>query len=76
MFDQDSTSSSVVRSLIGIFVFRSNVVSKVYQHRSRNGGILEVHSFELCIVELTRVDCSLIDVEFEKEKKNTLRLGS
>ena len=32
----------VVRSLIGLFAFRSNPVSKVYQHRSRNGGILEV----------------------------------
>ena len=40
MFDRDS--SSVVRSLIGNFTFRSNLVSKVYQHRSRNGGILEV----------------------------------
>ena len=35
-------SSSVVRSLIGLFVFKSNPVSKVYQHRSNNGGILEV----------------------------------
>ena len=40
MFDWDS--SSVVRSLIGLFAFRSNPVSKLYQHRSRNGGILEV----------------------------------
>ena len=40
MFDQDS--SSVVRSPIGLFAFRSNQMSKVYQHRSRNGGILEV----------------------------------
>ena len=40
MFDGDS--SSVVRSLIGIFTFRSISVSKVNQHRSRNGGILEV----------------------------------
>ena len=40
MFDRDS--SSVVRSLIDLFAFRSNPVSKVYQHRSRNGGILEV----------------------------------
>ena len=40
MFDLDS--SSVVRSLIGLFAFRSNPVSKVYQHRSRNGGFLEV----------------------------------
>ena len=40
MFDQDS--SSVVRFVIGLFVFRSNPVSKVYQHRSRIGGILEV----------------------------------
>ena len=40
MFDQDS--SLVVRSQIGLFAFRSNPVSKVYQHRSRNGGILEV----------------------------------
>ena len=39
-FDQDSRS--VVRSLIGLFAFRSNPVSKVYQHRSRNDGILEV----------------------------------
>ena len=31
MFDRDS--SSVERSLIGFFAFRSNVVSKVYQHR-------------------------------------------
>ena len=34
-------SSSVVRSLIGLFVFRSNLVSKVY-HQSRNGEISEV----------------------------------
>ena len=40
MFDQDS--SSVVRSLIGLFTLRSNQVSKVYQHCLRNGGILEV----------------------------------
>ena len=40
MFDWDSRS--VVRSLIGLFAFRSNPVSKVYQHRSRNDGILEV----------------------------------
>ena len=40
MFDWDS--SSLVRSLIGLFAFRSNPVSKVYQHRSRIGGILEV----------------------------------
>ena len=32
----------MVRSLIGLFSFRSNPVSKVYQHRSRNDGILEV----------------------------------
>ena len=31
-----------VRSLIGLFVFGSNPASRVYQHRSRNGGILEV----------------------------------
>ena len=31
----------LVRSLIGLFVFRSIPVSKVYKHRSRNGGILE-----------------------------------
>ena len=35
-------SSLVVSSLIDLFVFRSNPVSKVYQHRSRNGGIMEV----------------------------------
>ena len=35
MFDRDSRS--VVRSLIGLFAFRSNPVSKVYQHRSRDG---------------------------------------
>ena len=35
-------SRSVVRSLIGLFDFRSNPASKVYQHRSRNDGILEV----------------------------------
>ena len=40
MFDWDSRS--VVRSLIGLFAFRSNPVSKVYQHRSRNDGSLEV----------------------------------
>ena len=39
-FDLDS--SSVVRSLIVFFVFRSNPVTKVYQHRLRNGGIMEV----------------------------------
>ena len=32
----------MVWSLIGLFAFRSNPVSKVYQHRSRNDGILEV----------------------------------
>ena len=40
MFDRDSRS--VVRSLIGLFAFRCNPVSKAYQHRSRNGVILEV----------------------------------
>ena len=40
MFDQDSRS--VVRSLIGLFALRSNPVSKLYQHRSHNNGILEV----------------------------------
>ena len=40
MFDRDSRS--VVRSLIGLFDFRSYPVSKVYQHRSRNDEILEV----------------------------------
>ena len=37
MFDRDSRS--VVKSLIGFFGFRSNPVSKVYQHRSRNDGM-------------------------------------
>ena len=37
VFDRDSRS--VVRSLIGLFAFRSNPVSKVYQHRSRIDGI-------------------------------------
>ena len=36
MFDRDS--SSVVRSLIGLFVFRSNPLSKVYQLCSWNFG--------------------------------------
>ena len=40
MFDYDS--SSVVRSLIGLFAFRGNPVFKVYQDCSRNDGILEV----------------------------------
>ena len=40
MYDLDSRS--VVRSLIGLFAFRRNPVSKVYQHRWRNDGILEV----------------------------------
>ena len=40
MFDRDSRS--VVRSLKCLFALRSNPVSKVYQHRSRNDGILEV----------------------------------
>ena len=40
MFDRDSRS--VIRSLLGLFAFRSNLVSKVYQHRLRNEGILEV----------------------------------
>ena len=40
MFDRDSRS--VVRYLIGLFAFRSNPVFKVYQHGSRNDGILEV----------------------------------
>ena len=41
-YPKDRDYSSVVRSLIGLFAFRSNPVSKVYQHPSRNGGILEV----------------------------------
>ena len=41
MFDRDSRS--VARSLLGLFAFRSNPVSKVYQQRSRNDGILEVN---------------------------------
>ena len=40
MFDRDTRS--VVMSLTGIFALRSNPVSKVYQHRSRNDGILKV----------------------------------
>ena len=40
MFDRDSPS--VVRSLTGLFAFRSNPVSKVCQHHSHNDGILEV----------------------------------
>ena len=40
MFDRDSCS--VVRPLIDLFVFKGNQVSKVYQHRSHNDGILEV----------------------------------
>ena len=40
MFERDSRS--VVRSLIGLFAFRGNPVSKEYQYRSRNDGILEV----------------------------------
>ena len=40
MFDRDSRS--VLRSLMGLFNFRSNPVSKVYQQRPRNEGILEV----------------------------------
>ena len=35
-------SRPVVWSLIGLFTFRSNPVYKVYQHRSRDGGISEV----------------------------------
>ena len=38
----DPHSRSVVRYLIGLFAFRSNPVSKVYQHRSRDDVILEV----------------------------------
>ena len=40
MFDR--ASRSVVRSLIGLLAFRSNPVSKVYQHRTRNDGIFEL----------------------------------
>ena len=35
-------SSPAVRSLIGLFVFKSNPVAKVHPHRSRNCGTLEV----------------------------------
>ena len=31
----------MVRSLIGLFAFRSNPVSKEYQHRSRNGSLID-----------------------------------
>ena len=43
----------MVRSLIGFFAFRSNPVSKVYQHRSRNGGILEVAWSKGCLRKYT-----------------------
>ena len=42
MFDRESSSVVIKVSIIGLFAFRSNPVSKAYQHRSRNGGILEV----------------------------------
>ena len=51
MFDRDSRS--VVRSLIGLFAFRSNPVSKVYQHRSRNDGIFDGESEDTAVWELT-----------------------
>ena len=40
--ESDKMRGSLVRSVIDLFAFRSNPVSKVYQHRPRNGGILEV----------------------------------
>ena len=49
-------SSSVARSLIGIFVFRTNPVSKLYQHRSRNGD------------QWWNFGSNLIDGDFEKEE--------
>ena len=53
MFDRDSRS--VVRSLIGLFAFRSNPVSKVYQHRSRNDGIFDGESEDTAVWELSRL---------------------
>ena len=49
MFDQDSRS--VVRSLMGLFAFRSNQVSKVYQHRSL--GVRERTVKDNAVWELT-----------------------
>ena len=49
----DWDACSEVRSVVGLFAFRSNQVSKVYQHRSHNGGIF---------------GSSLVDGDFEKEQ--------
>ena len=57
MFDRDSRS--VVRSLLGLFTFRSNPVSKVYQHRSHNDGILEVTSSTGSLRERTVKDTAV-----------------
>ena len=51
MFDRDS--SSVVRSLIGLFAFRSNPVSKVYQHRSRGSSLVDGAVKDTAAGELT-----------------------
>ena len=67
MFDRDSRS--VVRSLIGLSAFRSNPVSKVYQHRSRNDGILEVTWSSGSLREKTVKDTAvgqLIDFELKR----------
>ena len=57
MFDRDSRS--VVRSLIGLFAFRSYPLSKVYQHRSRNDRILEVTWSTGCLRERTVKDTAV-----------------
>ena len=62
MFDRDSRS--VVRSLIGLFGFRSNPVSKVYQHRSRNDGILAVAWSTGSLRERTVKDTAVGEIHF------------
>ena len=53
MFDRDSRS--VVRTLIGLFAFRSNPVSKVCQHRSRKSYLVDVESEKKKTVKDTAV---------------------
>ena len=52
MFDLDS--SSVV---IGIFIFRSNLVSKVYQYRSCKAALLEVAILAGSLRKNSKIHC-------------------
>ena len=78
MFDLDS--SSVIWSLIGLFVFRSNPVSNsvaksligIFVFTRQSGS----QSISTSLMQWWNFGSSLIDGEFKKDQYKTLLLGS